>query len=68
MPESLATLEEERRSLLHQLSQLRDFRPGSITATRGRCGNPRCHCHRPGSRRSFGPADFNTVCASGALT
>ena len=33
---------------MHQLSQLRDFRPGSITATRGRCGNPRCHCHRPG--------------------
>jgi len=48
MPESLSALEEERRSLLHQLAQLRDFRPGSITATRGRCGNPRCHCHRPG--------------------
>jgi len=48
MPESLSALEEERRSLLHQLSQLRDFRPGSITATRGRCGNPRCHCRRPG--------------------
>jgi len=48
MPESLDALEEERRLLLHQLSQLRDFRPGSITATRGRCGNPGCHCHRPG--------------------
>ena len=48
MPESLSALEGERESLLHQLSQLRDFRPGSITATRGRCGNPRCHCHRPG--------------------
>jgi hypothetical protein len=48
MPESLSALEEERRSLLHQLSHLSDFRPGSITATRGRCGNPRCHCHRPG--------------------
>lgn len=25
-----------------------DFRPGSITATQGRCGNPNCHCHKPG--------------------
>lgn len=48
MLESPSALEEERRSLLHQLSQLTDFRPGSITATRGRYGNPRCHCHRPG--------------------
>ena len=31
MPEPLFALEEERRLLLHQLSQLRDFRPGSIT-------------------------------------
>jgi hypothetical protein len=24
-----------------------DFRPGSISATGGRCGNPNCHCHKP---------------------
>ena len=48
MPDSLSALEAQRRSLLEQISQLRDFRPGSITATRGRCGNPRCHCHQPG--------------------
>ncbi|MGI8745693.1 MAG: DUF6788 family protein [Bryobacteraceae bacterium] len=29
-------------------------RPGSITATQGRCGNPNCHCHRPGES-SHGP-------------
>ena len=26
------------------------MKPGSITATTGRCGNPSCHCHRPGER------------------
>lgn len=46
MPDSLAALEAERQSLLDQISRLGDFRPGSITATRGRCGNPHCHCHQ----------------------
>lgn len=48
MPDSLSALEGQRRSLLQQISQVGDFRPGSISATRGRCGNPRCHCHQPG--------------------
>jgi len=48
MPDSLSALEAERRSLLEQISHLGDLRPGSITPTRGRCGNPGCHCHRPG--------------------
>ena len=48
MPSTLSALEAERRSLLQGISQLGDFRPGSITTTRGRCGNPRCHCHEPG--------------------
>jgi hypothetical protein len=47
MSDSLAALEAERQSLLDQISRLGDFRPGSITATRGRCGNPHCHCHQP---------------------
>ncbi len=50
MPDPLSVLEAQRRSLLQQISQLGDFRSGSITATRGRCGNPRCHCHQPGDR------------------
>ena len=48
MPETLASLEAERRSLLQRFGELGDFRPGSITATSGRCGNPHCHCHRAG--------------------
>jgi len=47
MPDSLQELEQRRTNLLRQISQLGDFRPGSITTTQGRCGNPNCHCHRP---------------------
>ena len=48
MSESLETLESRRATLLDQIGQLGDFRPGSITATSGRCGNRNCHCHQPG--------------------
>lgn len=48
MSHSLPTLESQRASLIEQFSQLGDFRSGSITGTGGRCGNPRCHCHREG--------------------
>lgn len=47
MPDSLAELLEQRQSLLQQILTLGDLRPGSITATRGTCGKPVCHCHRP---------------------
>jgi Family of unknown function (DUF6788) len=47
MPDSLPALEAQRLALLLQISRLGDFRPGSITPTRGRCGNPNCHCHQP---------------------
>ena len=46
MPESLADLEHQRAAVLRQISELQDFRAGSITGTGGRCGNPGCHCHR----------------------
>ena len=48
MPDSLPTLENQRAALLGRISQLEDFRPGSITTTTGLCGNPNCHCHKPG--------------------
>jgi len=47
MPESLPDLENRKATLLRKIAQLRDFRPGSVTTTSGRCGNPTCHCHRP---------------------
>lgn len=48
MPESLATLEQQRTAIVSEILRLGDFRSGSITAISGRCGKPNCHCHRPG--------------------
>lgn len=48
MTDWLADLENRRSGLIEQIAQLGDFRPGSISATRGRCGNPSCHCHESG--------------------
>jgi hypothetical protein len=47
MTASLEALESRRSALLRQIRQLGAFRPGSISATTGRCGNPRCRCRRP---------------------
>jgi hypothetical protein len=48
MSTPITVLEQQRSSLLQQISELGDFRPGSITGTGGRCGTPSCHCQRPG--------------------
>ena len=48
MPDSLAALEQQRSGILSQIRELGDFRSGSISAIRGRCGKPNCHCHQPG--------------------
>jgi hypothetical protein len=47
VPDAVAALESQKAALLRKISQLDDFRAGSVTTTTGRCGNPRCHCHRP---------------------
>lgn len=47
MPVSLLDLEKRRTEVLAEISALGDFRPGSISATGGRCGTPGCHCHKP---------------------
>ena len=47
MPRSLGDLEQQRSAIVQQLTDLGDFRPGSITTTSGRCGKPNCRCHRP---------------------
>lgn len=47
MPQSLPELERRRSELWTEISEVGDFRPGSITATQGRCGNPNCRCHQP---------------------
>lgn len=47
MSDSLLDLEKRRSDVLTEISKLGDFRPGSISATSGRCGNRNCHCHQP---------------------
>jgi hypothetical protein len=47
LPVSLAALEQQRSGILSQILELGDFRSGSVTAIRGRCGKPTCHCHHP---------------------
>ncbi len=44
MPQSLAALEKDRSEVVHQITQLGDFRPGSIRGVMGRCSKPNCHC------------------------
>jgi hypothetical protein len=47
MAESLADLEQQRRTTFQRMLELPDFRSGSITATYGTCGKANCHCHQP---------------------
>lgn len=54
MPDSLTALEQQRSGILSQILELGDFRSGSITAIKGRCGKPNCHCHQP-NQPSHGP-------------
>jgi Family of unknown function (DUF6788) len=48
LPDALSTLEHQRSDILMRILQIGDFRSGSITAIKGRCGKPNCHCHQPG--------------------
>lgn len=43
----LKILEQQRASIVSQITALGDLRAGSITPTKGRCGKPSCHCHQP---------------------
>lgn len=64
MPPSLEDLEQQRSVIARQLTELGDFRPGSITTTSGRCGKPNCHCHRP-HQPPHGPTDRLTYKLAG---
>jgi hypothetical protein len=46
-PNSIEALEQQRANLVSRIADLGDLRAGSITPTKGRCGKPTCHCHKP---------------------
>ena len=54
MLDSLVALEKQRSGILMQILELGDFRSGSITAIKGRCGKPNCRCHQP-NQPAHGP-------------
>ena len=48
MSDLLHSLEQQRSGIQRSILRLGDFRSGSITAIRGRCGKLNCRCHQPG--------------------
>jgi hypothetical protein len=46
--DELPELERRREDLYRELSQVGDFRPGSLNEVRRRCGKPNCACAAPG--------------------
>jgi hypothetical protein len=55
LSESLATLEQQRATILQEIVRLPDFRSGSVTTTSGTCGKPSCRCHQP-NQPGHGPS------------
>ena len=43
---SFSAAERRRRSRLAQIAHARRFLRGTLSARRGRCGKPNCHCAR----------------------
>jgi Family of unknown function (DUF6788) len=72
LPDSVVELERQRSTVLSDMLKLGDFRSGSITSIRGRCGKPNCRCHRPGHgpifrlTRKVGGKSVSETFASGA--
>jgi len=64
MRQSIEDFEQNRSVIARQLTDLGDFRPGSITTTSGRCGKPNCRCHRP-NQPPHGPTDRLTYKVEG---
>jgi hypothetical protein len=62
----LAWLERRRAELFALISQVGDFRRGSLNAVWRRCGKPNCACARPG-HRGHGP-QWNLTRRAGGKT
>jgi Family of unknown function (DUF6788) len=66
LPEDLVGLELRRAELYEQLSQVGDFRRGSLNEVRRKCGRPNCACAQPG-HPGHGP-QYNLSRSAGGRT
>jgi hypothetical protein len=66
LSEGLAGLELRRAELYEQLSQVGDFRRGSLNEVRRKCGRPNCACAQPG-HPGHGP-QYNLSRSAGGRT
>lgn len=64
MSSDLEGLETEREKLFHALSDIGDFRRGSIVTSYRRCGKPNCACMNP-EHPGHGPQYLLTTKVSG---
>src|ERR1700687_4101834 len=64
---SLPELEAVRERLYAQLTEVGDFRRGSVSENYRRCGKPNCACARPG-HRGHGPRFLWTRAVRGDKT
>jgi hypothetical protein len=65
-PPDLPGLEQHREELYRELSQVGDFRRGSLNEVRRRCGKPNCACAQPG-HPGHGP-QYNLTRSEGGKT
>ena len=47
---SIETLHSKKKQILQSISELGDFRQGSLSARYRKCGKPYCHCAKEGSK------------------
>jgi len=65
-PSDLPGLEWRREELYRELSQVGDFRRGSLNEVRRKCGKPNCACAQPG-HPGHGP-QYNLTRSEGGRT
>lgn len=46
--DAIKLLKAKRDSLLSQISEIGEFRPGNLLKSHRKCGSPACHCARDG--------------------
>jgi hypothetical protein len=51
----LRELISKKEQILYKITNLSDFRPGSLVERYRRCGKPYCHCAKPGAK-GHGPS------------